>query len=166
MVCRKPTQRCRHLTNRWSEQPPATGSPFARLLPFHFEPRALSATVAHLCLVRSLKRDAQIYLVDTNGQIAGRFAWTLIRKWVALSLLSSNSPVFLEGSSTWQTVADFPKLCQLPKSLARPDGAPGSYLSDNRLKLQSLRCQQSYAKTLGCPFDPAQIDRHLLSHII
>jgi hypothetical protein len=75
-------------------------------------------------------------------------------------------PVFLEGSSTWQTVADFPKLCQLPKSLARPDGAPGPYLSDNRLKLQSLPCQQSYAKTLGCPFDPAQIDRHLLSHII
>jgi hypothetical protein len=98
-----------------------------------------------------------MYLVDSEGQTAGPFAWTLIREWVALSLLSSSSPVFLENDSAWQTVADFPKLCQLPKSL---------YLCDNPLRLPSLPCQHSYAKTLGCPFDPVHIDRQLLAHII
>jgi hypothetical protein len=98
-----------------------------------------------------------MYLLDSEGQTAGPFAWTLIREWMALSLLSSSSPVFLEGDRAWQTVADFPRLGQLPKSL---------YLSNNPLKLPSLPCQHSYAKTLGCPFDPVQIDRHLLAHII
>jgi hypothetical protein len=104
-----------------------------------------------------MKPGARMYLVDSEGQTVGPFAWTLIREWVAVSLLSSSSPVFLEGDSAWQTVADFPKLCQLPKSL---------YLSYNQLKLPSLPCQHSYAKRLGCPFDPVQIDRHLLAHII
>jgi hypothetical protein len=107
-----------------------------------------------------------MYLVDSDGQTAGPFAWTLIREWVALSLLASNSPVFLEGDSAWQTIVDFPKLCQFPKSVTNREGAPGSYLSDNRLKLPSLPCQHSYAKTLGCPFNPEQIDRHLLAYII
>jgi hypothetical protein len=107
-----------------------------------------------------------MYLVDSNGETAGPFSWTLVREWLALSLLSSNSPVFLEGDSTWQTIADFPKLSQFPKSLTNREVAPGSYLSDTRLKLPSLSCQHSYAKILGCPFEPHQIDRHLLAHII
>ena len=107
-----------------------------------------------------------MYLVDSDGQTAGPFAWTLIREWVALSLLGSNSPVFLEGDRAWKTIVDFAKLCQFPKSVTSREGAPGSYLSDNRLKLPSLPCQHSYAKTLGCPFNPEQIDRHLLAYII
>ena len=98
-----------------------------------------------------------MYLVDSDGHTAGPFAWTLIREWMALALLSSDSPILLEGDSAWKTVADSPELRQLPKSL---------YLSDNPLKLPSLPCQHSYAKTLGCPFDPVQIDRHMLAHII
>ena len=107
-----------------------------------------------------------MYLVDSDGHTAGPFAWTLIREWLALSLLSSSSPVFLEGDTVWRTAADFPELCQLPKSLASRDDSPGSFLSDTRLKLPSLPCQHSYAKTLGCPFDPLHVDRHLLAHII
>jgi hypothetical protein len=76
-----------------------------------------------------------MYLVDSDGQTAGPFAWTLVREWVALSLLASDSPVFLEGESAWQTIVDFPKLCQFPKSLTNGEGRPGSYLSDDRLKL-------------------------------
>ena len=108
-----------------------------------------------------------MYLVDSEGQIAGPFAWTLIREWLALSLLSSSSPVVLEGDTVWRAVADFPELCQLPKSsLASREDCTGFFLSDTRLKLPSLPCQHSYAKMLGYPFDPLHIDRHLLAHII
>jgi hypothetical protein len=106
-----------------------------------------------------------MYLVDSEGHTAGPFAWTLIREWVALALLSSDSPVFLEDNSAWKKVADFPELGQLPKSLAT-QGRLSEYLSDDRLKLPSLSCQHSYAKMLGYPFEPDQIDRHLLAHII
>lgn len=107
-----------------------------------------------------------MYLVDSDGHTAGPFAWTLIREWVALALLSSDSPVSLEGDSAWKTVADFPELRQFPKSLATRGRFFGYYLSDDRLRLPSLSCQHSYAKALGCPFEPDQIDRHLLAHII
>lgn len=104
--------------------------------------------------------------MDSDGQTAGPFAWILIREWVALSLLARNSPVLLEGDSAWQTIGDFPELCQFPKTVTGRQGVPGSCLSDNRLKLLSLPCQHAYAKTLGCPFNPDQIDRHLLAYII
>jgi hypothetical protein len=107
-----------------------------------------------------------MYLVDSGGQTAGPFAWTLVREWVALSLLASDSPVFLEGENAWQTIVDFPELSQFPKSLTNQQGRPGRYMSDSRLKLPSLPCQHSYAKTLGCPFSPEPIDRHLLARII
>jgi hypothetical protein len=107
-----------------------------------------------------------MYLVDSDGHTAGPFAWTLVREWAAFALLSSSSPVCLEGDSAWKTVADFPELRELPKSLAIPERPPGSFLSDDRLKLPSLSCQHSYAKALGCPFEPDQIDRHLLTRII
>lgn len=113
-----------------------------------------------------MKRGARMYLVDIDGKTAGPFPWTLVREWVALSLLSSNSSVFLERDNGWQTVADFPELSQFPKSVTNKEVPPGSYLSDTRLKLPSLSCQHSYAKMLGCPFAPDQIDRHLLAHII
>ncbi len=109
-----------------------------------------------------------MYLVDSEGQIASPFAWTLIREWLALSLLSSSSPVVLEGDTVWRAVADFPELCQLPTSLTIAKGrdSTGFLLSDARLKLPSLPCQHSYAKTLGSPFNPLHIDRLLLAHII
>ncbi len=107
-----------------------------------------------------------MYLVDSDGQTAGPFAWTLVREWVALSLLGGDSPVFLEGESAWQAIADFPKLYQFPKYVTNPEGRPGRYMSGSRVKLPSLPCQHSYAKTLGCPFSPEQIDRHLLARII
>ena len=107
-----------------------------------------------------------MYLVDTDGHTAGPFAWTLIREWVALALLSSESPVLSEGDSAWKKIADFPELRQLPKSLATQGRFFRDCLSDDRLKLPSLSCQHSYAKALGCPFEPDQIDRHVLSHII
>lgn len=113
-----------------------------------------------------MKRGARMYLVDSDGHTAGPFAWTLIREWVALALLSSDSPVFLEGDSEWKKVADFPELCQLPKSLATQGRFFRDCLADDRLKLPSLSCQHSYAKALGCPFEPDQIDRHQLSYII
>jgi hypothetical protein len=80
--------------------------------------------------------------------------------------LSSDSPVLLEGDSAWKTVADFPELRQLPKNLATQGPFFRDCLSDERLKLPSLSCQHSYAKALGCPFEPDQIDRHRLAHII
>ena len=107
-----------------------------------------------------------MYLVDSDGHTAGPFALTLIREWVALTLLSSDSPVSLEGDSAWKKVADFPELLQLPKSLATDGRFFRDCLSDDRLKLPSLSCQHSYAKALGCPFEPEQIDRHVLSYII
>ena len=113
-----------------------------------------------------MKRGAQLYLVDDEGHTAGPFAWTLVREWVALSLLSSSSPAFLEGDTTWKTVADFPELRQFPKSVTNGERAPASYLAADRLRLRSLPCQHSYAKALGCPFDPRVMDRHLLGHII
>ena len=58
----------------------------------------------------------------------------------------------LEGDNAWQTLADFPESSQFPKSVTNREVPPGSYLSDARLKLPSLSCQHSYAKTLGCPF--------------
>jgi hypothetical protein len=85
---------------------------------------------------------------------------------IELALLSSDSPVLLEGDSAWKTVADFPELRQLPKSLATQGPFFRDCLSDERLKLPSLSCQHSYAKALGCPFEPDQIDRHQLAHII
>ncbi len=107
-----------------------------------------------------------MYLVDDEGHTAGPFAWTLVREWVALSLVSSSSPVFLEGETTWKTVAELPELQQLPKSLSSVERAPGRYLAADRLRLPSIPCQHSYARALGCPFDPTQIDRHLLAHVI
>jgi hypothetical protein len=113
-----------------------------------------------------VKYGARMYLVDSNGHTAGPFAWTLIREWVAFALLSSDSPVSLEGDSVWKTVADFPELRELPKSLAIRERPPGCYLSHDRFRLPSLSCQHSYAKALGCPFESEKIDRHLLAHII
>ena len=107
-----------------------------------------------------------MYLMDIDGHTAGPFAWTLIRELVALALLSSESPVLLEGDSAWKKIADFPELRLLPKSLATQGRFFRDCLSDDRLKLPSLSCQHSYAKALGCPFEPDQIDRHVLSHII
>jgi hypothetical protein len=107
-----------------------------------------------------------MYLVDSDGDTAGPFAWTLIREWVAFGVVLSGSAVYLEGDSAWKTVADFPELRDLPKSLAIPERPTGSFLSDDRLKLPPLSCQHSYAKTLGYPFETEKIDRHLLTHII
>jgi hypothetical protein len=107
-----------------------------------------------------------MYLVDSDGHTAGPFAWTLIREWAALALLASDSPVFLEGGSEWKKVADFPELCQLPKSVATQGRFFRNCLSDDRVKLPSLSCQHSYAKALGFPFEPEKVDRHQLSHII
>jgi hypothetical protein len=107
-----------------------------------------------------------LYLVDNEGHTAGLFAWTLVREWVAFSLLSESSPIFLEGDTDWRTVADFPELRQFPKDLASQEGVSGRFLAADRLRLPSLACQHLYSKALGCPFDPIPIDRHLLSHII
>jgi hypothetical protein len=107
-----------------------------------------------------------LYLVDNEGRTAGPFAWTLVREWVAFSLLSNSSPIFLEGDTDWRMVADFPELRQFPKDLTSQEGVSGRFLAADRLRLPSLPCQHSYSKALGCPFDPTPIDRHLLGHII
>jgi hypothetical protein len=112
-----------------------------------------------------MKPGALMYLADTQGQTAGPFAWTLVREWVCLSLVPMSAFAFLQGDNAWKTIADFPDLRQLPKSLCNEDRRPGCYLSADRVRLPSLSCQHSYAKALGCPFAVENIDRHLLSHI-
>ena len=85
---------------RWSERPPVVRSRFPSLQPFRFGPRTLSVAVAHLVLVRSMRR-------------------------VLLLLILATAPAFAERNEAWPADAPYNKVfephraCMEAKDLAK-----------------------------------------------
>jgi hypothetical protein len=81
---------------RWSEPPPAVRFRFTWLQPFHCDPRALSAAVAHLVLVRSNPYD-MLSRILISGFLAG-FGMAACFE-IMVSAVGHNPPFW------WRTIA-------------------------------------------------------------
>lgn len=113
-----------------------------------------------------MKRGSKLFLVDTVGNTAGPFGWTLVREWFALSLIPSNAWVFVQGEASWRSLSEFADLYTLPKSLTNLSGSVGHHNSAERYRRPAMPTQSAYLCNLGCPFSCANLDMYLAAHVI
>ena len=110
-----------------------------------------------------MKRGTKLYLVDTEGNSAGPFGWTLVRQWFALSLLAPDAWVFVVGEEAWRGISEFSDLCSWPQ---RTDANGIYYRTPEHNPQPSTPVQRAYLQRLGFPLPTDSLDFYLASHII
>ncbi len=106
-----------------------------------------------------MKRGSKFFLVGTDDQAAGPFAWTHVREWFAIGLLGSKSLVCIQGGEAWTEVSHHPDLCTLTKSLADPASDLSAFLSRKRTVLSPRR--REMLQRICNPFPLELIDDEL-----